>query len=146
MWFQLEKLPRWLRDIAPLMLWMVLIFGLSSHARLIRIAHPVESEIFYKTAHVIFYVILLWLWWRVVSPLRQATGSILALAFLLTVMYGISDEFHQWFVPGRHSRVTDVLFDGSGALMMLLLLRSVGWLRNFPENLPSFRVHRPSLS
>lgn len=146
MWLQLEKLPRWLRDVAPLMLWMALIFGLSSQTRLIRITHPAESEIFYKTAHVIFYAILAWFWWRSLAPQRRVTGSILALAFLLTVMYGISDEFHQWFVPSRHSRVTDVLFDGSGALMMLLLLRSVGWLRHFPENLPSFRLHRPSLS
>lgn len=145
MWLQLEKLPRWLRDIVPLILWMVLIFGLSAQSRLIKIHHPLEAEIFYKTAHVLFYATLAWLWWRAIAPRRQVTWFILATAFLLTVLYGLSDELHQWFVSSRHGRATDVLFDGSGALIILLLLRFVAWLRNFPENLPSFRFHRLSL-
>ena len=145
MWLQCIKLSRWLRDIVPLILWMALIFGLSAQSRLIKIHRPLEAEIFYKTAHMIFYAILAWLWWRAIAPRRQVTWFILVVAFLLTLMYGLSDEFHQWFVPSRHSRVTDVLFDGSGALIMLLLLRCVAWLRNFPENLPSFRFHKLSL-
>lgn len=36
-------------------------------------------------------------------------------AFVLTVGYGISDEWHQSFVPGRTSEVRDIVADAIGA-------------------------------
>lgn len=45
------------------------------------------------------------------SPMKRAVSAI---AF--TVIYGIGDEFHQSFVPGRSPEVLDVLADGVGAL------------------------------
>jgi VanZ family protein len=79
------------------------------------------------------YAVLAWLWWRALAPQRQISGPVLSLVFVLTVLYGISDEIHQLFVPGRHGRVADVLFDTSGTLLMILLLRWFKWLRFFPE-------------
>jgi VanZ family protein len=35
-------------------------------------------------------------------------------AFLLVVVYGASDEFHQTFVPTREGKLRDVLIDGLG--------------------------------
>ena len=61
------------------------------------------------------------------------------MALGLTILYGISDEIHQLFVLGRVGQIADVLFDTSGALAMILLLRRHKWLRHFPENL-SFRI------
>lgn len=43
-------------------------------------------------------------------------------AFLTTVLYAVTDEFHQSFVPGRDCGFLDVLIDSSGALVLLLLL------------------------
>ena len=44
------------------------------------------------------------------------------LALLFAILYAISDEFHQSFVPGRHPSWVDVLgFDGGGALIVLSL-------------------------
>jgi VanZ family protein len=43
------------------------------------------------------------------------------LAFILTVLYAISDEWHQFYVPGRYSDVRDVMVDALGALAALLL-------------------------
>ena len=40
-----------------------------------------------------------------------------ATAVLLTIAYGVSDEFHQWFVPGRTPEVLDALADAAGALV-----------------------------
>jgi VanZ family protein len=37
------------------------------------------------------------------------------LAIVLAIAYGVSDEFHQRFVPGRSSDVYDVLADAEGA-------------------------------
>ena len=39
---------------------------------------------------------------------------------ILTVLYGISDEFHQSFVPSRDASVLDVLADLAGALLGIL--------------------------
>ena len=43
------------------------------------------------------------------------------IAFLVAVLYGISDEFHQSFVPGRTPDVWDVACDAAGALAALAL-------------------------
>jgi VanZ family protein len=44
------------------------------------------------------------------------------LAWLLAVLYAVTDEFHQSFVPGRHPSPWDVLlFDNFGALIALWL-------------------------
>ena len=51
-------------------------------------------------------------------------------ALLICVLYAISDEFHQTFVPGRSGEVVDVLLDslgsGTGILMYLGLARLRG--------------------
>jgi hypothetical protein len=38
------------------------------------------------------------------------------LVFVITIFYGVSDEVHQLFVPGREGSVRDVLIDGVGIL------------------------------
>ena len=48
-----------------------------------------------------------------------------------TILYAASDEFHQYFVPGRECKVTDWLFDCLGALMGLLILHLI--LRQFSK-------------
>jgi hypothetical protein len=48
------------------------------------------------------------------------------LAWLLTVLYAISDEFHQSFVPGRHASWGDVLYDAAGAFFALWIVRRLG--------------------
>ena len=126
---RLESLPRWLRDIAPLIFWMALIFTLSHQPRLIDIKGEAEEKFFYKTAHFLAYGMLAWLWWRALASERQTPWSLLGIAFALTTLYGVSDEFHQTFVPGRHGKAVDVLFDASGALAMLVLIRQAKWLR-----------------
>jgi VanZ family protein len=116
-------LPRWLRDIAPLIFWMALIFILSSRSTLVEFESGTSEKLFNKSAHVIVYALLAWLWWRALTAQRQITWPILFTTLTLTILYGISDEYHQAFVPGRHGRLSDVLFDASGALGMILLIR-----------------------
>ena len=43
------------------------------------------------------------------------------LSFLFSVIYALSDEFHQSFVPGRDGNIVDVLIDSSGALVGILV-------------------------
>lgn len=44
-----------------------------------------------------------------------------ALAFILTCIYALSDEFHQLFVPGRAFELLDIALDSLGALAGALL-------------------------
>ena len=44
------------------------------------------------------------------------------LAFLICVIYAISDEIHQLFVPGRAGQVRDVLIDSAGSLLGIIIV------------------------
>lgn len=43
-------------------------------------------------------------------------------AWLATVLYGVTDEWHQSFVPGRYPDVRDILTDAAGAAVALLVV------------------------
>jgi len=88
------------------------------------------ATLFYKSAHVTIYAILMGLWWRALSPMRLVTWPILGQAYSLTILYAISDEIHQSFVPGRHARFADIMFDAAGALIALLIIRWLNQIRN----------------
>jgi len=60
--------------------------------------------------------------------LYLATGRVW-LAVLLASLYGVSDEVHQAFVPGRSADAADWLADTAGALVAVGLLRWWGRYR-----------------
>jgi VanZ family protein len=75
-----------------------------------------------KGGHLLSYALLAWLWLRALQsalPPRPLTYAVLVIA----VIYAISDEFHQTFVPGRNGTAVDVLIDSIGALFAILLWR-----------------------
>lgn len=45
------------------------------------------------------------------------------LSFLFTFFYAITDELHQYFVPGRSAQWTDVIIDCLGAFTFLVFLK-----------------------
>ncbi|MCX7694350.1 MAG: VanZ family protein [Caloramator sp.] len=51
--------------------------------------------------------------------------------FLVSVIfcsiYAISDEVHQYFVPGRGARALDVLIDSAGAFIGISLIKIINW-------------------
>lgn len=53
--------------------------------------------------------------------LTLATGRVWV-AVLLATLFGVSDEIHQYFVPGRAADVLDVVADGVGALLGALVV------------------------
>jgi VanZ family protein len=66
-------------------------------------------------AHMFLFGVLAVLWVRPLGGQRRA----LLLAFLLTMLYALSDEFHQAFVPGRTADPLDLVYDGIGAALAL---------------------------
>jgi VanZ family protein len=51
------------------------------------------------------------------------TKNATILSILLTIIYGASDEFHQYHVPGRYASVFDWIADIIGAIFFILLYK-----------------------
>jgi VanZ family protein len=97
---------------APVVAYMAAIFFVSG----MPIA-PLPAGVDDKTGHVSAYVGLAILAVRAVGgglPCR-VVASVAGLAFAITGGYGMSDELHQWFVPGRSADVADWYADITGA-------------------------------
>ena len=60
---------------------------------------------------------------------RRVGVRVAATAMLITVLYGVSDEWHQSFVPGRIASAYDVLTDAIGALAGTIACWAWGILR-----------------
>jgi len=69
----------------------------------------IPDKIAHFTAYAILAALLLW----AAAPLGP--GAALAVAFVVATVYGASDEFHQYYVPGRSADVRDWLTDVAGA-------------------------------
>jgi len=71
-----------------------------------------------KGGHIAAYAVLVVLWLRALET-RLPAGPAGWLALVITVLYAISDEYHQTWVPGRNGTGVDVLVDTAGALVGL---------------------------
>lgn len=77
-----------------------------------------------KTAHVAEYLLLGFSLFLHVSAWRacREIPTPRLLSFAVGLLYAASDEFHQRFVSGRSASAVDVLLDGFGVLLGILLL------------------------
>ena len=117
------RTKRWLYYWLPVLLWMGMIFVASSRSSLPFVLNKTVDLITKKAGHVTEYGVLAFLLWRAISrergwPAWPSLGG----AFVLSLLYAISDEFHQTLVPGRSGRLADVGFDVLGALLALGLV------------------------
>jgi VanZ family protein len=92
--------------------YMGLIFYLSSQPIML----PKMLSNTDKVIHAVVYLVLALLFYfsLLKSGLRK---SLLAISLLLAVIYGISDEIHQYYVPGRIASIGDAIADSFGALI-----------------------------
>lgn len=67
------------------------------------------NHIVRKHAHFIIYFVL------GVFVLHALGSASIGIALLICVIYAMSDEFHQLFIPGRGAQIKDVLIDSAGA-------------------------------
>lgn len=93
--------------------YMGLIFYLSSRND---IALPELTTNFDKVLHAGAYMVMAFLLYLAMrkSGVRK---YVFAAAFLCAVLYGITDEMHQYFVPGRDASLGDLAADAIGALI-----------------------------
>ena len=78
------------------------------------------SFIVRKCAHMSEYALLCILWVLYMKEARFSKAYMLA--YGLTVIYAVSDEMHQLFVPGRSAQLSDVCIDACGAAIGLMLI------------------------
>ena len=80
-----------------------------------------------KTAHACEYALLGFLWFMALSP-REKSFRRFAAAFVISALYAVSDEVHQYFVPGRSCMLSDVLLDSAGSLVGVFAAALLAWL------------------
>jgi VanZ family protein len=56
---------------------------------------------------------------------KEITPQKVLLSWTMAVAFACSDEFHQYFVPGRNASSLDILADAVGALVFLILAYAV---------------------
>ncbi|VVB78770.1 VanZ like family protein [uncultured archaeon] len=80
-------------------------------------AFPPGLGIKTKIYHVgIFFLLSFFMLITFLKGNNKRTIHLISLAILLCVSYAITDEIHQFFVPGRHTALRDVLIDSIGIL------------------------------
>ena len=133
-------------------LWMALIFYLSSQPATesrelsrgiaVRVAEILDRLVpqadidfrslhgmLRKQAHFWAYLVLGPL---VLNALKQSGVKgrrAVVLGLAISVVYAITDEIHQTFVPGRSGEVFDVVIDTAGAATGMALYGLMGWIR-----------------
>jgi VanZ family protein len=112
-WYD-TALARWI----AVLLWMSLIFVLSAQPDLPKAPGPWLDWLLKKGAHFSVYALLALLLWRAFEWRERMWRW----AWLLSVLYAVSDEWHQSFVSNRHPQATDVLIDACGAATALLIV------------------------
>lgn len=132
----MSLIKKWL----PVILWMGIIFFASSRhnpysylpsawqskcrpaAIAIGISPEIcQDEVIGNISHFSEYLILAVLVFRAkggkLAYQNSKTAPFLAIVIGITFFYGLTDEFHQLFVPGRTFQISDLALDLSGALM-----------------------------
>ena len=129
------KNKRTIVNWALLILWMILIFAMSNQPAdisnkqsdlfinilmfvgidLNSTLGSIASFVVRKVAHFTEYFILYWL---AVSVLKNYIEAKKARMYSLAIVlgYAITDEVHQYFIPGREMAFRDVMIDFSGGL------------------------------
>lgn len=73
--------------------------------------------------HLPLFALLQYLWLRGLAARGVRGAGLFAGSLLITFGYGVFDELHQYFVPGRYASLTDLLLNLTGALIGVLVYR-----------------------
>ncbi|MGH6689911.1 MAG: VanZ family protein [Gammaproteobacteria bacterium] len=145
----------------PPLLWMTLIWGLSSDigsadttsglfgwlmSQLFPWATPAQirfaHDLVRKLGHLTEYAILAALWFRAFHVGRGLSSPSSAwTALAISIGWAIADELHQAFVPSRTASPVDVLLDATGATLSTLAAHALTTLKR-PLPHPSPRASK----
>src|SRR3989344_666847 len=94
------------------------------------VSFPSSGQNYDTSIQAIFYHIIIFFFltsFLVLSLSKKLDSSSFFLIIFITLLYGILDELHQVFVPGRGPSVSDVFLDSFGGAISLILF----WIYSF---------------
>lgn len=108
----------------PIILYCFLIFIQSSYPSIKRAPELPHLD---KALHCIAYALLGALFFRAfkTTRIKNNVNLLWVLSVLLSSLYGIGDEIHQYFVPYRSADLMDVLADLLGSLLGIYIYQAV---------------------
>jgi len=119
----------------PPVIWMALIFYFSSRFRVSATGKFLFDFIIFKTLHLLEYAILYFLLFRAFYSINNQQLTInnkFLFPVLLSILYAVSDEFHQTLVPTREGKIRDVFIDSLGILLMYIyIVNNIKRIRKF---------------
>lgn len=97
------------------------IFFLSAQPDLPSAPGPWLDTVLKKVGHALAFGLLAWLYLRALRRQWSPSTPPRLASLGLAVVYALSDEYHQTFVPGREGRLFDVAVDALGACAAMSL-------------------------
>lgn len=105
----------------PVIIWMGLIFALSAQPTTPHLPGFMPS-LTAILGHFVVYAVLAALLWWLLGVFELSVRQRWFIAFAVAVCYGMSDEWHQEFVPSRDPSILDLAVDAAGALASLAVI------------------------
>lgn len=110
----------------PPIIWMGIIFYMSSQRSIVITTNTTTDFITFKTLHMIEYAFLFFLLYRAFLSLKYVKNNMSGIcAFCVTMLYSLTDELHQLHIPTRQGRLRDILFDVAGMLLMYGIIKQI---------------------
>jgi len=110
-----RRLSAW----APVLAWMGLIFWLSSQPNVPTLSVGWLDQAAKNGGHMALYFVLALLLDRAWRQEAMWPHARVPAVLVIALLYALSDEWHQSFVPGRSPSLADVGFDMAGAALAL---------------------------
>lgn len=106
-------------DMIFLLAYSSLIYWLSDQSSL---PAPLLFSHQDKLIHAVAYGVMGWLSWRCFSNFLDRRFLLIATASFYCIIFALSDEWHQSFVPGRSADIYDWFADAIGSCLVIILL------------------------
>jgi VanZ family protein len=122
----------WIWRCGPAIVVMGLIFAASATPGSDLPKFGAWDAIAKKGGHMLGYALLSASYFHVINNGKKIKVSQFFLAVILTILYSVTDEFHQLFTPGRTASPIDVCIDATGSFVGLgfwCLIRTLFWDR-----------------
>lgn len=117
--------PQWLRMLVPV-LAMAILWRLSSREPALQ-PESMAHALLHNSMHVVAYGCLAASVWLAFA--RKPIAAVHAFrsrgAWLVASLYGVVDELHQSYVPGRVCSLADLASDAIGAALGVVVLRGI---------------------
>lgn len=80
-----------------------------------------------KAAHVLEYAVLMFLWVNTLFSFHFKRTAALLFAAAVSLLYAVSDEWHQTFIPYRTGHAIDVAVDAIGIVIVMTIYFARSW-------------------